>query len=96
MQQIRNARVFAPAQKRDLDIGAKTYSDIGLAGFRKMAAERALRLIDTPQRAQCRPRARAVEARNRNRHKIEPCLGNQTTLELMRLTYKHNVMATVT
>lgn len=35
MQQIRNARVFAPAQKRDLDIGAKTYSDIGLAGFRK-------------------------------------------------------------
>ncbi len=41
MQQIRNARVFAPAQKRDLDIGAKTYSDIGLAGFRKMAAERA-------------------------------------------------------
>ena len=95
VQQIRNAGVLAPAQKRDLDIGAKTYGDIGLAGFGKMAAERALRLIDTPQRAQCRPRARAVEARNRNRYKMEPYLGNQH-LELMRLAHKHNVVATVT
>ena len=61
-----------------------------------MIGERTLGLIDTPQRGQRRPRTGAVEARDRNGHKIKPSLGDQTTLELARLAHEHNVVATVT
>ena len=60
-----------------------------------MAGERALGLIDAPQRAQRGPRTGAVEARDRDRYKIEPGLWNQTTLELVRLAHEHNMMSAV-
>ena len=96
MQQIRNAGALAPTQQRDLNVSTKADSGIGLTDLREVTGKRALRLVDAPQRGQRRPGTGAIEARDRDGHKIESGLGNQTTLEFARLAHEHNVMTAVT
>ena len=82
MKQIGYVSVLAPAQERNLDVGAKAAGDIGRALRAEELAEGPLRGPDAVERRKRGPGARAVEARDLDGHELETRSRHERSLEL--------------
>ena len=95
MDEVGHVVLFAPAEQRDLDVGAEADGGVGRALLLEAALEIALGGPDAVERGERGPGARAVEAGDLDVDEREPRLWDERALELGRAAKERDLVAAV-
>ena len=95
VDEVGNVVLLAPAEQRNLDVGAEADGNVGGALLLEATGEVALGGPDTVERRERRPGARAVEARDLDVHERESRLRDERSLELGRTAKERDLVPSV-
>ena len=95
VDEVGHVVLFAPAEQRDLDVGAEADGGVGRALLLEAALEIALGGPDAVERGKRGPGARAVEAGDLDVDEREPRLWDERALELGRAAKERDLVAAV-